>query len=69
MAKANINIQDSFLFQALKTEETMRLELTTGTRIEGQLKRFDRFALVLESDDQEVLVYKHAVASITSALD
>ena len=67
MTKATINIQDNFLFQALKTEETMRLELMTGTRIEGRLKRFDRFALVLESDDQEVLVYKHAVASITAA--
>jgi len=36
----------------------------TGSRLVGQLKRFDRFALVLETDEQEILVYKHGVVSV-----
>ncbi len=64
MPKQEINIQDGFLFQHLKAGTPLLFTLVTGTRLEGTLKRFDRFALVLESDAREILVYKHAVASI-----
>lgn len=64
MAKQEINIQDGFLFQHLKAGTPMLLTLVTGNRLEGRLKRFDRFALVLESEAREILIYKHAVASI-----
>ena len=44
MSRHNINIQDGFLFQSLKEARTMTFELITGQRIEGRLRRFDRFA-------------------------
>jgi host factor-I protein len=66
MTKHSINIQDGFLFQSLKVAQPVSLELITGRHLEGRLKRFDRFALVLESGGKEVLVYKHAIATITS---
>ncbi len=64
MAKANINIQDGFLFQILKSGKRVEFKLTSGERLEGTLKRFDRFALVLERQDQEILVYKHGIVSV-----
>ena len=64
MAKTTINIQDGFLFQALKANKSVSVQLTTGDRLVGQLKRFDRFALVVETAEQEILVYKHGVVSI-----
>lgn len=67
MAKHNINIQDGFLFQNLKEGPTMRCELVTGQHLLGRLKRFDRFAVVFEQDDREILVYKHAIATIAKA--
>jgi host factor-I protein len=67
MAKHNINIQDGFLFQNLKEGPTMRCELVTGESVLGRLKRFDRFAVVFETEDQEILVYKHAIATIAKA--
>lgn len=67
MAKHNINIQDGFLFQNLKEAQTMRVELTDGRSMTGKLKRFDRFALVLESDGDETLIYKHAIATVAPA--
>jgi host factor-I protein len=67
MPKHNINIQDGYLFQSLKEGQTMYLELITGRSLLGRLKRFDRFAVVLESDGKEVLVYKHAIATLTAA--
>jgi host factor-I protein len=66
MTKHSINIQDGFLFQSLKVAQPMSVELVTGRHLEGRLKRFDRFALVLETAGKEVLVYKHAIATIAA---
>jgi host factor-I protein len=67
MAKHNINIQDGFLFQNLKEGHPMYVELVTGRSLTGRLKRFDRFAIVLESDGEELLIYKHAIATVAAA--
>ena len=65
MAKHAINIQDGFLFQNLKEATELSIDLTTGKQLVGKLKRFDRFAVVVESQGREVLVYKHAIAQIS----
>jgi host factor-I protein len=65
MSRHNINIQDGFLFQSLKEARIMSFELITGKTLEGRLKRFDRFAVVVDTGSQEILVYKHAIATIT----
>ncbi len=68
MPKHTINIQDGYLFQSLKEGLPMHLELITGGHpLIGRLKRFDRFAVVLESDGKEILIYKHAIATIAAA--
>lgn len=67
MTKHNINIQDGFLFQNLKDGTRLSIELTTGSTLDGVLKRFDRFAIVVETQGSEKLVYKHAIALISSA--
>ena len=67
MNKPAINIQDGYLFQMLKSGQPLAIELVNGRRIEGALKRFDRFALVIEHEGRERLVYKHAVATLEVA--
>ena len=65
MSKHNINIQDGFLFQNLKESTLLELELVTGRNLTGRIRRFDRFAVVLEpAEGQEILIYKHAIATI-----
>ena len=65
LSKPTINIQDGFLFQNLKESTELNVELLTGAKICGRIRRFDRFAIVLEVENgDEVLVYKHAVCSI-----
>ena len=64
MTKPEINIQDTFLFQCLKNKPMLRIDLVTGRSLQGQLKRFDRFALLLEYEEKELLVYKHAIATL-----
>ncbi len=65
MSRHNINIQDGFLFQSLKEARVMVFELITGKVLEGRLKRFDRFAVVVDTGTIEILVYKHAISTIT----
>ena len=64
MTKQTINVQDGFLFQALKGGHQVLVELVSGRAVVGRLLRFDRFALILRSEDREVLVYKHAIATV-----
>jgi host factor-I protein len=64
MSKPPVNIQDGYLLQILKSGTPLTIELVNGRRIEGVLKRFDRFALILEQEGREKLVYKHAVATL-----
>jgi host factor-I protein len=62
-----INIQDPFFYQLRKESRTVHVYLISGKRLTGVLRRFDRYAVILENHGQEQLVYKHAVASITPA--
>lgn len=64
MPKHAINIQDGFLFQSLKEGRLMDVELVTGRQLCGRLKRFDRFAVVIETEGKEILVYKHAISTV-----
>ena len=67
MSRHNINIQDGFLFQSLKEARLMTFELVTGKTLSGKLKRFDRFAVVVDTGSEEILVYKHAIATIADS--
>ena len=64
-ASSTINIQDPFFYQLRKDARTVHVYLMSGKRLTGILRRFDRYAIVLENHGQEQLVYKHAVASIS----
>ena len=64
MNKPPVNVQDSF-FYALRHEEIpIEVRLVNGESRIGRLKRFDKFAVVLEVAGVEEMVYKHAIASI-----
>jgi host factor-I protein len=60
------NIQDVFLNSARRERLTVTLRLMDGQLIEGRIKNFDRFALVVEHDGVDHMVFKHAIATIRS---
>ena len=68
MSRHNINIQDGFLFSSLKEGRPMTFELVNGKRLQGRLKRFDRYAIVVDTGAQEIMVYKHAISTIAEAV-
>ncbi len=64
---STINVQDPFFYQLRKDARPIHVYLISGKRLTGVLRRFDRYAIVLENRGQEQLVYKHAIASIAPA--
>ena len=66
-ASSTINIQDPFFYQLRKEARNIHIYLISGKRLTGILRRFDRYAVILENHGQEQLGYKHAIASIAPA--
>ena len=64
MTKSSINLQEVFLNQARKEKILVTIFLTNGFQFKGFVKGFDSFTVVLESDDKQQLVYKHAISTI-----
>ena len=64
--KVNNNLQDVFLNQARKGHIPVTIHLTNGFQLKGGfVKGFDNFTIILELDSRQILVYKHAVSTIS----
>ena len=64
MAKAKINIQDQFLNNLRREKAEVSVRLISGEDIDGTLKAFDNFCVVLKSGSNYHLLYKHAISHI-----
>jgi host factor-I protein len=61
------NIQDAFLNQARRDRVVVGIRLMDGTDLEGRIKNFDRFAIILDRDGTDQMIFKHAIAMIRTA--
>lgn len=62
--KQGINLQDVFLNKARKENISITVFLVNGYQIKGIVKGFDNYTLVLDSEDKQQLIYKHAISTI-----
>ena len=62
--KQGINLQDVFLNKARKENTLITVFLVNGYQIKGLVKGFDNYTLILDSDDKQQLIYKHAISTI-----
>jgi host factor-I protein len=60
------NIQDVFLNFARREKLPVHLRLMDGTELEGRVKNFDRFAVIVEHSGADHMIFKHAIATIRS---
>ena len=58
------NIQDSFLNTARKEKMNITIYLLSGVKLSGRIKSFDKYSLVLETNNQEQLIFKHAISTV-----
>ena len=58
------NIQDAFLNYVRRERLAVSIQLMTGEKLDGRIKNFDRFAVIVEIDGVDHMLFKHAIASI-----
>lgn len=59
-----INLQDVFLNTIRKEHIEVTVFLTNGYQIKGVIKGYDNFVIMIETDGNQQVVYKHAVSTI-----
>lgn len=62
-----VNIQDHYLNQLRKDRIGVTVFLTNGFQLRGQIKGFDNFTVLLETDGKQQLIYKHAISTFSPA--
>jgi host factor-I protein len=59
------NIQDTFLNTARKERVNITIYLLSGVKLAGRIRSFDKYSVVLETNNQEQLIFKHAISTVT----
>ena len=65
MSKFTNNLQDIFLSEARKNKIQITLYLINGFQLKGNVTGFDTFTVILNCDGKQMMVYKHAISTIT----
>jgi host factor-I protein len=64
MDKLAQNIQEAFLNNARKDRTFLTIYLMSGVKLSGRIKSFDKYSVILESNNQEQLIFKHAISTV-----
>ena len=59
-----VNLQDLFLNKARRENIGITVFLVNGYQIKGIVKGFDNYTIILDSEDKQQLIYKHAISTI-----
>lgn len=60
------NLQDGFLNNARKERAPVMIYLTSGVKLSGRVKGFDKYCVVFETNHQEQLIFKHAISTVVT---
>lgn len=60
-------LQESFLNTARKRRVKVTIYLVNGVRLQGRVRSFDLYTILIEDGRQQTLVYKHAITTIIPA--
>ena len=66
MEKPTQNIQDAFLNNARKDKSMVTIYLMSGVKLSGRIKSFDKYSVVMEANNQEQLIFKHAISTVAT---
>jgi host factor-I protein len=61
------NVQDTLLNVARRDGIPVTVYLTSGFQIRGIIRAYDNYVIMVESDQKQQMVYKHAISTIVPA--
>lgn len=60
------NIQDTYLNTARKDRVNVTVYLLSGVKLTGRIRSFDKYSVILETNNQEQLIFKHAISTVVT---
>lgn len=61
-----VNLQDAFLNNIRKNGVLVTVHVTNGFQIKNaKVLGYDNFVVILEAEQKQMMIYKHAISSIT----
>ena len=64
MEKPAQTIQDSFLNSARNGKTQVTIYLMSGVKLTGRIRSFDKYSVILETNNQDQLIFKHAISTV-----
>lgn len=61
------NLQNDFFNAARKARVPVTVFLSSGKKLTGRIKSFDKFTLLLDGHQGELMVFKHAISTVSPA--
>ena len=65
MNNQSFKLQDLFLNHIRKESIPATFYLVNGFQLKGVVKGFDNFIIILDSEGKQMMIYKHAVSTIS----
>ena len=62
--RSTIILQDTFLNKARKHNIGITVYLINGYQIRGLVRGFDNYTIMMEGENKQQLIYKHAISTI-----
>ena len=62
-----INLQDLFLDNIIKKHAEIMIFLTNGIKLRGHIKAYDSFTVLMEDNEKQQLIFKHAISTLVSS--
>ena len=60
------NIQDVYLNTMRRDKIPVTIFLIGGIRLIGKIRGFDKYSVVLEANNQDQLIFKHAISTVAA---
>ena len=58
------NLQDSLLAKLRRSRMGVTMFLMNGFQIRGEIRGYDSFVVIIDSEGKQQMVYKHAISTI-----
>lgn len=58
------NIQEHMLISLKREKQLITVFLMNGFQMKGIITGFDDFTVILQSDDKQQMIYKHAISTL-----
>ena len=59
------NLQNDFFNAARKARTPVTIYLSNGKKLTGRIKSFDKFTVLIDGPSGELMVFKHAVTTVS----